>query len=145
MNDLCKYSTLLSILISTTALFNSCKKENTTPDPCANLVEGYVVGFNQCWMGKGFIVTTISPADTLETFNLPDSLYHFPTDARSDIYRNYINDFLFPTDYKNKFPVSFSFEVLPESDRQHVICSDQFIGHYTIAVKKQIRIKCATK
>lgn len=109
------------------------------------MVKGYVIGFNQCSIGKGFIVTTIVPADTLETFNLPDSLYHFPTNLGADIYHNYISDFMFPSSYKNMFPINYSFEIVPESEKHYVICLDQLISHYTRSVKNQIKIKCATK
>ncbi len=109
------------------------------------MASGYVVGFNQCAIGFGFIVSTISPADTLEVFNLPDSLYHFPTDNNADIYANYMSDFLFPPAYTNKFPISFAYEVVPETEREYVICTDQKIGHYSIAVKAQIKIICSRK
>ena len=62
----------------TLLLLNSCQNRDITIDPSAKMVEGYVVGFNQCAIGTGFIVTSVSPVDTMEVFNLPDSLYHFP-------------------------------------------------------------------
>ena len=129
----------------TLLLLNSCQNRDITIDPSAKMVEGYIVGFNQCAIGQGFIITTISPADTMEVFNLPDSLYHFPTDAKSDIYRNYIQDFLFPIEYENKFPIKYSFEIVPEGERRYVVCLDQLISYYTQTVKKQIKIKSVTK
>ena len=59
-------------------VLTSCQNPDKT-DPCSKMVKGYVVGFNQCSMGNGFIVTITNPPDTMEVFNLPDSLYHFPT------------------------------------------------------------------
>ena len=125
-------------------VLTSCQNPDKT-DPCSKMVKGYVVGFNQCAIGIGFIVATTNPPDTMEVFNLPDSLYHFPTDAQSAIYSNYINDFLFPPSYKNTFPISYTYEIVKETEKHHVICLDQLISHYTIAVKKEIRIICATK
>ena len=143
-NTFLSISIVTVLLVLSMVVLTSCQNSDKT-NPCSNMVKGYVVGFNQCSIGNGFIVTTTTPPDTMEVFNLPDSLYHFPTDIQSPIYSNYICDFLFPPSYKDTFPISFTYEIVKEAERHHVICLDQLISHYTSAVKKEIKIICATR
>src|SRR5215218_4638030 len=86
-------------------LTSSCKKDKVNPDPCANPIAGYVVGYNQCVIGQGFIIALTNSRDTVETFNFPDSVYNFPKNASDEMYSNYQKDFMFSKAYQGKFPV----------------------------------------
>jgi hypothetical protein len=123
-----------------------CKKDNIKIAPCSQLVKASVVGYHQCDLTKGFIIALSSPADTVETFNLPDSLFHFPTDLEADIYKNYVKDFLFPPVYQGKYFFSVAYDEVPTKDKLLPLCSDNiFTPHYIHAVKRQVKITCAAK
>lgn len=109
------------------------------------MVKGYIVGFNQCAIGQGFVITTLSPPDTMAVFNVPDSLYHFSNDAQSGLYLNRYRDFLFPTSHANSFPISYTYEDVREGERHHGICTLQDLSHYAHTVKREIKIICASK
>lgn len=80
------------------------------------------------------------------TYNLPDSLYHFPTKADDPLYIPRLSDFLFPSAYNEKYPIRFSYEIVPESDRRYFPCLGIIdLSHYAHTVKKEIKIKCARK
>ncbi len=141
------YQCLIPLLIILVQ-FDSCKKEVAITDTCSKTVKGYVVGIDQC-SNKGFVLTILNPADTLVTYNLPDSLYHFPKDVNSDIYNNRTFDFLFPSAYLNKYPITYSYDVASPDQEIFPLCAGNvFTGHYTGTIGlhgKQIIIKCATK
>lgn len=116
----------------------SCRKE--TLDPCNTIYHGYIVGFDQCAVGRGFVLATLVPVDTIETFNLPDSLYTFP----ADIYRMRSGDFVFPKEYQNKFPITFSYRLASEAEKQAGLCPDLMrVSHFVHTVKNQVIITCA--
>jgi hypothetical protein len=141
------FMTHIKISLLVCALYLAgCKKDTVKPDPCAHLVPGVVVGFHQCALTTGFIIAVTNPPDTVETFNLPDSLFHFPTDAGADIYKNYIKDFLFPAAQQGRYIFSVAFDEVPTKEKILPLCADNIsTAHYVHTVKRQVKITCATK
>jgi hypothetical protein len=123
----------------------TCKKDNVHPDPCSELVNGYIIGFSQCAIGKGFVLAIINPPDTIETFNLPDSIYNLSKNIKDPLYANWLYDYRFPQAYREKFPIQVSFEAVSEANRHHSICLDQYTAHYSHDVKVEVKIRCVKK
>jgi hypothetical protein len=116
----------------------ACKKDY---DPCGHTVyRGYVVGAG---CEKIFVLSTLSPIDTIATDNLPDSVYHLLTSPVPQKHGTESYEFLFRPEYQNKFPVTFTYEV---SDEMGDGCLRPDISgrknHFDRAVSKHVKIRC---
>ena len=87
------------------------------------LKEGYIVGFEPCSYQHhykiGYAIITTNLKDTLMTYNLPDSIYTFP----SEYFNNYVNTGYFPSNARYEFKIKFSCTIAKGDEIIYNLCT----------------------
>ena len=117
--------------------------------------EAYIIGFDPCtviwdttenrWIGsQGYIVTLSEQKDTVLTYNLPDTLYDFP----SEYFENYISYCLFPRSEWETYKMTIDYEYVKEEEKFHPLCLHHILTSIIDNVTDrgtQIKIKHVTR
>lgn len=97
----------------------SCEKEKHE----IKQTEGYIIGFDQCEGGvltndRGFVIACNNFADTLVTYNLPNTLFDFP----QYLFADYIYSFLFPNPEYLNYKIKFQYRFSSEKEKYYPLC-----------------------
>jgi hypothetical protein len=105
--------------------------------------EALVIGFDQCATSKGRILAILTPADTVITYNFPDSIYGFP----NELFDNYQYDCFFPATVLENYPVHVTYTSATSEELSAYICLGSiYTSKLSPLVKnKQVVIISATK
>lgn len=143
---------ILSILVFI-SLIISCEEDD--PDPCTNLEEAYIIGYDPCggfypdttnWeymKAGGYIVALTERDDTVATYNLPDTLYNFPIEYFDD--RQY--NCYFPRSQWDTYKINVTYKFASEDEKIVSGCTtDIATADFSIITNnKQIIIQCVTR
>ena len=117
--------------------------------------EAYIIGFDPCTViwdttenrligSQGYIVTLSEQKDTVLTYNLPDTLYDFP----SEYFENYASYCFFPRSEWETYKMTIDYEYVEEEDKFIPYClgiintGDKY---YVTDGNTQIKIKHVTR
>ena len=144
-------SIILPALVFIFFLQASCEKSNDNSGP----EEAYVIGYDPCtviydttenaWVGsQGYIVTLSERKDTVLTYNLPDTLFVFP----SWYFETYIWNCFFPESEWKTYKMRIEYEYVEEDDRFIPFCFAHILTSIISNVtdrRTQIKIKHVTR
>lgn len=112
--------------------------------PCGtDLVEAYVIGFDQCLagletnMGKGFLLATVT-GDTVMTYNLPDSVLSFPM----ELFENWWLSPFFPDAVQSQYRISVRYRLALQHELISAVCPGYVIFYPVTAKAKQVVLVC---
>jgi hypothetical protein len=95
-----------------------CSNDDLEKPQTVRYDHGYIIGFHPCDRFTGRVVTLLEQSDTVITYNLPDSIYDFPT----AYFEEYKLKYLFPDSVLTAFPVTITYTHAQENERRYMLC-----------------------
>lgn len=118
--------------------------EERRPSPCeTDVVEAYVIGFDQCRAGletntgKGFLLATVK-GDTVMTYNLPDSIISFPM----ELFTNWWLSPFFPDAAQSQYRIAVRYRPAWPHELVSAACPGYVIFYPVTAKARQVVLVC---
>lgn len=96
--------------------------------------DAFVIGFDQCAAFRGRVLAIVEPADTILTYNFPDSIYSFP----DSLFSNFRFDCLFPNHALSAYPVRVQYRPSTQWEFTGYLCYDDM---YTVRLVELLENK----
>jgi hypothetical protein len=113
----------LSLAAAVCLLLLGCKKTPPVPSPSgpkpsSGAKEAFVVGFDPCAVGRGYVLILPGVPDTVVTYTLPAGLHTYPP----AFFQGASQQFLFPVTAQTRYKLRVDYFVTPPAQKVNSLC-----------------------